>query len=120
MANESGTGAAGHYICIIKRDQSYLVPMEQIERIQAETEIIPVPGAPASILGVIWYEGGLVPAAHLEAWEKPGTVRCCAILRAGNGRLFCMAADNVGEITDADKEQFEGQEEFLRLLSGGI
>lgn len=70
------------------------IAMSQVEKILSGPRIIPVPGAPAGVMGVLYEKGRLLPVMGTAAGSVTAPA-CVVIVKRDDGSVFGMAADEV-------------------------
>lgn len=100
--------------------ESYLVPLNLLEKVQAGPVIIPVPDAPEHVSGISIYQGEVIPYLNLTGDRRADReMRCGILIRSEGGDIIGVAADEVGELTEAAHEELEAQADRVKNGYGG-
>ncbi len=80
--------------------QSYGVDIGRVREVLAETQIEPVPGAPAAVLGVINLRGQIVTVLDLRAWlgREPSSKVARVMVLEHAGAMLGLAVDAVSDV----------------------
>jgi chemotaxis signal transduction protein len=95
--------------------ESYALPVEHVLEVRELGEIVPVPGAQQSVLGVINLRGRVLPVldlAQIFGVAREGTPRRVVVAEDG-GRLAGLAIDDVIDVGDLPPSTEEGNSAFL-------
>lgn len=90
--------------------QRYGLPLDEVERVVRMVEITQLPGAPASVRGVVNFQGEIIPVLGLRQRfglpERPVELDDQLIIIAAAGRKRALIADTVCEVRECPEESF--------------
>ena len=100
------------------QDQFFGVPVEQVQEVIRYQEITRVPLAPEVIRGLINLRGQIVMAVDLRRRfameDQPNSeLPMNVVVRTNNGAV-CFLVDEIGDVLEADEENFEHPPETLQ------
>ncbi len=109
--------------------ETYGVNVMEVQEVLRVTDIAPVPGAPAYVLGIINLRGNVVSVIDtrrrfgLSTTENTDATRI-VIIESG-GQTVGIRVDAVAEVLDVDSSEIEtspdvGNEEAARYISGMV
>ncbi len=109
-------------------DQSFGIPILQVQDIVEPRMITPVPLAPSAIAGVMNLRGRIVTVINLRRClglkDRSDTSRHMSITVEFKGDLYTMLVDEIGDVCDLPQRDFESPPatlaESLRQLCTGI
>lgn len=82
----------------------YALPLDAVERVVPAAALTPLPGAPAIVLGLLDFEGRIVPVVDVRArFRLPGRemgIDDCIIIAATARRTLGILVDAPGEVID--------------------
>lgn len=71
------------------------VPMERIGKIISKPQIIPVPGAPGNVAGLVYYHKRLIAVRYLEGAEHKDSYGCAVLVYGEDNSLYGLLADSL-------------------------
>ena len=90
-------------------DQSYAIPLSDVDRIIRAVEITPLPKAPETVSGVVDYHGKLVPVLsirkRLNLTQRDISPNDRFILAKTGKRLVLLIADEVDGLTEINADR---------------
>ena len=109
-------------------DQSFGIPILQVQDIVEPRMITPVPLAPSAIAGVMNLRGRIVTVINLRRClgleDRPESERKMSITVEYKGDLYTMLVDDIGDVCDLSQRDFENPPatlaEGLRQLCTGV
>jgi purine-binding chemotaxis protein CheW len=122
------------FVVFLVGDGRYAVRLEDVDRVVAAVELVPLPDAPGLVLGVFNLRGTVVPAVDLRrrlrlSPREPGLSDQFLVVRAA-GRVLALVADRVQGIVEmpagavsaagAVGPELAGVEGVLRLPDGVV
>lgn len=129
MAITTGTTETEHekYLVFQIGNESYGVPLLQVQEIRTYTPATRVPGAPPYVLGVINLRGNII--AVLDARQRFGLppadedAATVIVVAQVEGKTFGLRVDSVSDVMDVPLQEVQppppiGSEEAQRFLSG--
>lgn len=129
MAITTGTTETEHekYLVFQIGNESYGVPLLQVQEIRTYTPATRVPGAPPYVLGVINLRGNII--AVLDARQRFGLppadedTATVIVVAQVEGKTFGLRVDSVSDVMDVPLQEVQppppiGSEEAQRFLSG--
>lgn len=91
-------------------DQRYALRLDMVERVIRALEIAPLPGAPASVLGVVNIQGQIMPVYDLRIRlgrpSQPLRLSDQIVLAHTASRMVCVCVDAVAEVLSFPQEQW--------------
>lgn len=126
--------SASRFVVFLVEGRRYAVRLEEVERVVAAVELVPLPDAPAVVLGVFNLQGTVVPAIDTRRrlrlpGRDPGISDQFLVVLAA-GRLLALVADRVQGIVEMPVEavspasdvvpELVGVEGVLRLPDGVV
>lgn len=88
--------------------QWYPLAVENIEKILPDPAVVPVPRAPAGVVGLLYYAGQAVP---LLVPDISGPAACprrfAVLLRRPDGQLLGVPADEIAEAVPSEGDDFD-------------
>ena len=101
---------------------TYAVRTSDVLHMEMVEEITPVPNAPASVEGVVFSRGQVVPVVNLRArfgFERiPPDLRSRLLIVQSNGRTVGLRVDSAREFTRIAPETIRPPQDALTRLSG--
>jgi purine-binding chemotaxis protein CheW len=129
MAITTGTTETEHekYLVFQIGNESYGVPLLQVQEIRTYTPATRVPGAPPYVLGVINLRGNII--AVLDARQRFGLppadedAATVIVVAQVEGKTFGLRVDSVSDVMDVPLQEVQppppiGSDEAQRFLSG--
>ena len=125
---------SSRFVVFLVEGGRYAVRLEEVERVVAAVELVPLPDSPAVVLGVFNLQGTVVPAIDTRRrlrlpGREPGIADQFLVVRAA-GRILALVADRVQGIVEmpaaaispaADvAPELAGVEGVLRLPDGVV
>lgn len=110
-------------MCIQVRigDRSYDIPLEKVEKILSNPEVIPVPDAPEYVVGISIYEGVGVPFLRLQNTLFDHRIHCGILLAAENRGMIGIAVDEACQLREIwENEVWEQADEEWKEIWGGL
>jgi len=129
--SDGETGLSEHRQCVTFRleEEIYGINVMLVQEVLRVTEIAPVPGAPAYVIGIINLRGNVVTVIDtrmrfgLNAKEMDDSTRI-VIIETGQ-QTVGIVVDSVAEVVDIDAEDIEtapnvGNDETARYIEGVV
>lgn len=114
--------SSSRFVVFLVEGGRYAVRLEEVERVVAAVELVPLPDAPAVVLGVFNLQGTVVPAIdtrrRLRLPERePGIADQFLVVRAA-GRILALVADRVQGIVEMPAEAVSPASDVVPELAG--
>lgn len=122
-------GGPGRYVTFRLDQETYALDVLRVREVLRSAEVVPVPGAPDSVLGVINLRGSIVPvvdARHCLGLAPPPPDASGRVLIIESGwQMVGLRVDSVAEVVTVSAEECEappavGRGEQSRCLRGVI
>ena len=110
------------FVVFLVEGGRYAVRLEEVERVVAAVELVPLPDAPEVVLGVFNLQGTVVPAIDTRrrlrlAGREPGISDQFLVVRAA-GRVLALVADRVQGIVEMPVDAISPATEVVPELAG--
>lgn len=101
-------GGYNRHLIFSLNEQSYGIKVDGVIKVVMMVEITPLPGAPASVSGVINFQGSMIPVLNLR-WhfglpEKPISLPDHLVIASFSGQVFGIVIDRVLEVREVTEE----------------
>lgn len=103
----------------------YALPLSSVERVVSSVEITPLPKAPNIVLGVINFQGYVIPVINIRSRfllsKKDLTIDDQFIIVRTSKRMLALIVDSVEDVIEISQNQFVDAEEafpFADYLKG--
>lgn len=132
--NDTAAATAGpetptRYVTFRVDCETYALDVLRVREVLRSAEVVPVPGAPESVLGVINLRGSIVPVVdarrRLGLAPLPADVAGRVLIMESGWQAVGLRVDSVAEVTSVDADECEppppvGQGEPSRCLRGVV
>jgi len=118
---------AGKFVVLTLDERRYALSLSAVKRIVRLVEISPLPKAPGIILGVINFEGRIIPVVNLRERfrlpERQARLSDQLIIASTAQQMVAMVADAVTEVIERTQEEVTRAEQIfhgLEYVEGAI